>query len=278
MRTGRRVYTMILLLVPLLIVGLGQAQAQAQPDFPALSGRVVDEANLLDAQLQRRIAQALEAHESATTEQVVVVTVPNLQGYPIEEYGYRLGREWGVGQEGSDNGALLIVALEERRVRIEVGYGLEGRLTDAQSSIIINQAITPAFRQGDYAGGIANGVSAMLQVLGGEPLQARSGPPAGQQAGQQAGQHGQERPGLSPLFLLLMIVVIGLLRGGGGRRGRRGRNVLGGILLGSAMGRGRSRGGFGGGFGGGGGGFGGGGGGFGGGGGGFGGGGASGGW
>ncbi|MEX0731767.1 MAG: TPM domain-containing protein [Aquisalimonadaceae bacterium] len=232
--------------IPALL--LCMVAAHAQPNFPSLTGRVVDQAGVLDAQIERRLSQALEAHENTTTEQVVVVTLDDLQGYPIEDYGYQLGRQWGIGQAGSDNGALLIVALEERRVRIEVGYGLEGRLTDAQSAIIINQVITPAFRQGDYAQGIVNGVDAILRVLGGEPLQGRSAAPSAEE---------RDRPSFSPLFVVLLFVIISMLRGGG-RRG-----LLGGLLLGSALGRGRSRGGIGGGgrggFGGGGGGFGGGG-------------------
>ncbi|MDI4638850.1 MULTISPECIES: TPM domain-containing protein [Halomonadaceae] len=240
--------------VLLLLVALG-AQAQ-QPEFPELSGRVVDQADMLDAADETRLTKMLAAHEQATTEQVVVATLPNLQGRTIEEYGYQLGRHWGIGQEGKDNGALLIVARDERKLRIEVGYGLEGRLTDAQSSVIINQVITPAFRQGDFARGILEGTQAMIQVLGGDPL-ATSAPASAQD------KQGPDGP-KSVLFFLLLLAVTGFLRGG-----RGGRGLLGGLLLGAALG---GRGGHGGGGGlGGGGGFGGGGGG-------FGGGGASGGW
>ncbi|KQQ60619.1 methanol dehydrogenase [Pseudomonas sp. Leaf129] len=230
-------------------------------EFPALSGRVVDQAGLLDGQTRSQLSQMLEAHEQATSEQVVVVTVPDLQGTDIADYGYQLGRAWGIGQKGKDNGALLIVAKAERKVRIEVGYGLEGQLTDAQSSIIINNVIVPSFRQGDFAGGIRAGAAAMLQVLGGDPL-------AEPQRSNAQGQEQQRLPW--PAFLILIIIVIVMIRGGGGGRGGRGGgggSVLTGAVLGSVLGGGR-----------GGGGFGGGGGGFGGGGGGFGGGGASGGW
>lgn len=235
-------------------------------EFPALSGRVVDQAGLLDGQTRSQLSQMLEAHEQTTSEQVVVVTVPDLQGTDIADYGYQLGRAWGIGQKGKDNGALLIVAKAERKVRIEVGYGLEGQLTDAQSSIIINNVIVPSFRQGDFAGGIRAGAAAMLQVLGGDPL-------AEPQHSNAQGQ-GQEQQRLPwPAFLILIIIVIVMIRGGGGGRGGRGGgggSVLTGAVLGSVLGGGRG--------GRGGGGFGGGGGGFGGGGGGFGGGGASGGW
>lgn len=222
------------------------AWAQSTPDFPELTGRVVDRADLLPPAVEARLGQMLQAHEQATTEQVVVVTLPGLQGYPIEDFGYQLGRHWGIGQKGEDNGALLIVARDERKVRIEVGYGLEGRLTDAESALIINRIITPAFRQGDFPAGIVNGTAAMIQVLGGKPLAVPRGA---------SGRAAQEKPnpGLVGLFFLIMLLVS--LLGGGGRGGAA---LLGGALLGSAMG-GRGGGFGGGGFGGGGGGFGGGG-------------------
>ncbi len=239
-----------LALLPLLLGGA--FAAQAQPEFPPLEGRVVDRAQMLDASVETRLTQILEGHEEATTEQVVVVTLPDLQGYAIAEFGYQLGRHWGIGQEGEDNGALLIVAEEEREIRIEVGYGLEGRLTDAQSSTIINQIISPAFQDGDFAKGITAGAEAMVQVLGGDPLEE-------QPADAPARSDGAPKGPLSILFFILIAVVMSFMRGG---RGRGGGALLGGALLGSALGgRGRARGGFGGGggFSGGGGGFGGGG-------------------
>jgi uncharacterized protein len=153
-----------------LWAGLFAQWAQAELKFPALSGQVVDTAGMIDSDSKERLSQMLRAHEELTTEQVVVVTLPDLQGSTIEDYGYQLGRFWGIGQKGKDNGALLIVAKDERKVRIEVGYGLEDRLTDAQSSVIINQIITPAFKQGDFVGGISKGTEAIVQVLGGDPL------------------------------------------------------------------------------------------------------------
>ncbi|SHF23993.1 uncharacterized protein SAMN02745148_02141 [Modicisalibacter ilicicola DSM 19980] len=245
---------LFLLLLSLLSLTPALGTQAQQPEFPELTGRVVDQAELLDQQTESRLTEMLKAHEQGTTEQVVVVTLASLQGYAIEEYGYQLGRHWGIGQEGEDNGALLIVAPEERKVRIEVGYGLEGRLTDAQSSVIINQILTPAFRQGDYAEGIVQGTEAMIQVLGGDPLAE----PEGEAAGTREGEAGPA----SIWFFVLFVIVMAMARGGGGGgRGRgRGRGLLAGALLGSAMGRGGSGGGFGGGgFGGGGGGFGGGG-------------------
>lgn len=162
-------------LLALLLLAALNVQAQT-PEFPELTGRVVDQAELLEATVESRLSGMLKAHEDATFEQVVVVTVPDLQGNAIEEYGYLLGRHWGIwqdwriGQKGKDNGALLIVAPNERKVRIAVGYGLEGRLTNTQSSAIINQIITPSLSEGDYAQGISQGVEAMIQVLGGDPV------------------------------------------------------------------------------------------------------------
>ena len=152
-----------------VLLWLFMATAQALT-FPALSGRVVDDAQMLDPATRQQLTQTLEAHEKATGEQVVVVTVPGLQGTAIEDYGYQLGRAWGIGQKDKNNGALLIVARDDRKLRIEVGYGLEDRLTDAQSSVILNQVITPAFKNGQFSQGISDGVAAILQVLGGDPL------------------------------------------------------------------------------------------------------------
>ena len=143
---------------------------QAALAFPALTGRVVDTAQMIDPVVREQLTQQLQALEQTSGDQIVVVTVPDLQGLPIEDYGYQLGRHWGIGQKGKDNGALLIVSRDERKLRIEVGYGLEGVLTDAQSWVIINQVIAPAFKTGNYSKGISDGVAAMLQVVGGDPL------------------------------------------------------------------------------------------------------------
>lgn len=151
----------ILLLLP--ITAWGEAL-----QFPQLSGRVVDEANILSPTIEQTLSQQLAQHEQQTTNQVVVVTLSSLQGTTIEDYGYQLGRHWGIGQEGKDNGVLLIVAPNDRKVRIEVGYGLEGVLTDALSSVIIQTRILPAFKSGDMEQGVLLGASAILDVLGGD--------------------------------------------------------------------------------------------------------------
>jgi uncharacterized protein len=148
--------------------------------FPALTGRVVDDANILDGATRQSLTQKLEDLESKTTTQLVVVTLNSLQGTSIEDYGYQLGRAWKIGQQGVNNGALLIVAPNERKVRIEVGYGLEGTLTDAVSKLIIENGILPRFRAGDFPGGITRGVDDLVQVLSGgaEEFKQRAGPAA----------------------------------------------------------------------------------------------------
>lgn len=147
---------------------LAFGSASADPSFPALTGRVVDDANLLSAADREQITADLKALEDKSSDQVVVVTLPSLQGYTIEDYGYRLGRAWGIGTKQLSNGVLLIVAPNERKVRIEVGYGLEPILTDALSKVIIDNAILPRFRSGDYAAGIKDGVHDISAALTGD--------------------------------------------------------------------------------------------------------------
>lgn len=151
----------------LLAFVLAAGAALAAPEFPPLTGRVVDQANVLSSSVEGELTRKLKSHEGETTNQVVVVTLPSLQGYPIEDFGYQLGRHWGIGQEGRNNGALLIVAPQERKVRIEVGYGLEGDLTDALAKLIIENEITPAFRKGSYDKGVRAGVDAILAAIAG---------------------------------------------------------------------------------------------------------------
>jgi uncharacterized protein len=148
----------------LLLATLTQAAIQ----FPTLSGRVVDNADLLSEGSKQRLTGLLEGHENATSNQVVIVTLADLAGLDIASYGYQLGRHWGIGQKDSNNGVLLIVAQSERKVRIEVGYGLEGSLTDAISSNIINGVILPAFKKAQFESGIELGATAIIQALGGE--------------------------------------------------------------------------------------------------------------
>jgi uncharacterized protein len=144
------------------------APAATAPVFPELTGRVVDDANLLTYPEEVAITADLKALEDKSSDQVVVVTLPSLQGYTIEDFGYQLGRHWGIGTERFHNGVILLVAPNERKVRIEVGRGLEGTLTDALSKIIIENAMLPRFREGDFADGIKDGVRDIILVLMGD--------------------------------------------------------------------------------------------------------------
>ncbi|AUX70386.1 methanol dehydrogenase [Porphyrobacter sp. HT-58-2] len=141
------------------------APAAAQPQFPELTGRVVDNADLLSPEAEAALTAKLEALEAQSQRQLVVATIPDLQGYDISDYGYQLGRAWGLGDAQRNDGALLLVAPNDRKVRIEVGYGLEGYLTDALSALIIQNQILPRFRDGDFPGGIEAGTDAIIAQL-----------------------------------------------------------------------------------------------------------------
>jgi uncharacterized protein len=152
----------------LLLLLLWPPDLFAAPTFPPLTGRVVDDAGLLSADDLASLTADLAALEKKSSDQLVVATLKSLQGYAIEDYGYQLGRAWKIGQANVNNGVLLIVAPNERRVRIEVGRGLEPQLTDALTQLIIQNAILPAFRRGDWAGGIKAGVRDISDVLLGD--------------------------------------------------------------------------------------------------------------
>jgi uncharacterized protein len=207
--------------------------AQAELKFPELTGRVVDNAQMIEPAVREQLTQQLQAHEKTTGEQLVVVTLADLQGTDIADFGYQLGRYWGIGQKDKNNGALLIVARDERKLRIEVGYGLEDRLTDAQSSVIINQVITPAFKAGNFSKGISDGVAAMLVVLGGNPLDEPS--TVYDSGSNQESDFLSRHPGLFVFLVMLFILTIficqmlGILpSGGGGGRGSSGGGFGGG--------------------------------------------------
>ena len=268
---------LIRLLILALLVAATPAVAQ---QFPKLTGRVVDQAGLLSAADEAALTQKLEALEQAKARQLVVATVNDLQGRDERDYGYQLGRAWGIGRKGANNGVILLVAPNERRVAIEVGYGLEPVVTDAVSSLIIQNQILPRFRAGDFPGGILSGADALIQQLQAPPEVAEQRALEAAATRQRTRANSSESSGGGSIFPLLfwgfviVFFILPMLRGR--RRGRRYRRGGGFpvILWGPGLGGG---GGFGGGgFGGGG--FGGGGGGFSGGGGSFGGGGASGGW
>ena len=191
------------------------SRAFADPTFPALSGRVVDQADLLPPDQEAAITARLAQLETQTGDQLVVATLDSLQDYEIEDYGYRLGRAWGIGNAENDSGVLLIVAPNERKVRIEVGYGLEPVLTDALSNQIIQTDILPPFRDGDFASGIEAGVDALITQLTLDPAEAQARAAA-------AAPSEADAPVLPGLIIALIFIFffLSLLRGIG-RRGRR---------------------------------------------------------
>jgi uncharacterized protein len=136
-------------------------------EIPFLSGRVNDYAGILSAATVERLSRDLKAHEDSTSNQVVVLTVASLEGDVLEEFSMKVVEQWKLGQKGKDNGVLLLVARDDRKVRIEVGRGLEGNLTDALCGTIIRKEIIPRFKQGDYDGGVTSGVEAVLSALRG---------------------------------------------------------------------------------------------------------------
>jgi uncharacterized protein len=155
-------------LIVAVVAALMLAVPAAAQTFPQLSGRVVDEAGILDQSARVTLTARLADLEAKTTDQLVVVTVRSLQGLTIEDFGVRLGRQWKIGQKDKNNGVLLIVAPTDRKVRIEVGYGLEGVLPDAVANFIIQQSILPRFRANDFPDGIARGVDDIIRVLTGD--------------------------------------------------------------------------------------------------------------
>ncbi|MEZ5873787.1 MAG: TPM domain-containing protein [Hyphomicrobiales bacterium] len=163
-----------LVLASVLTLSLAVVPTRAEPTYPALTGRVVDDANLLSPEDEQALSAELAALEDKSSDQLVVVTLPSLQGYTIEDFGYQLGRHWGIGTAKLNNGALLIVAPNERKVRIEVGYGLEPILTDALTKIIIENAILPRFRAGDFSGGIKDGVRDIVLSLTGDAAEVEA--------------------------------------------------------------------------------------------------------
>jgi uncharacterized protein len=186
---GRAVLALLLSVIALAAYAL---------TFPELTGRVVDDAGILDPSTKVALERKLAEFETKTTGQLVVVTLKSLQGSSIEDYGYQLGRHWQIGQKEKNTGALLIVAPNERKVRIEVGYGLEGTLTDAVSKLIIENSIIPRFRVNDFAGGIDRGVDDIIQAVSvdSEEWKAR------------AKQRPDDQSNLAELLTLLFFLVI----------------------------------------------------------------------
>ncbi|MBI3356959.1 MAG: TPM domain-containing protein [Nitrospirae bacterium] len=167
-------------------------------EVPPLTGRVVDPSHVLPTPAVESLTAQLAAHEAKTSNQVAVLIIPSLDGDPFEEFSHRVATTWRLGQKDTDNGALLFVAMKERKVRIEVGYGLEGALTDARSAQIIRNEIVPRFRAGDMPGGVVRGVDAILKTIEGT---------------YQASDKAVPRPDNDVMGQVVVAVIVGLVVG-----------------------------------------------------------------
>jgi uncharacterized protein len=225
---------LLILLLPLTAAAL---------EVPKVAGYVNDHAGLISSATELKIENFLRGFEGSDSTQLVVLTIDSLEGESLEEYSLKVVENWKLGQKKKDNGALLLIAKQERKIRIEVGYGLEGKLTDLLSGRIIDNEIKPRFKAGDFEGGIIAGITSMAEAVRGE------------YTGTGTTSRKKKRNPWGSLALFLFLGPGLMLLGGGGRRGRHRR---GGFWIGG-MGGGGFGGGGGGGFGGGGGGFGGGG-------------------
>lgn len=196
----------------LLLCAGGLACAASAFEVPYLSGRIVDHAEILDARTRQRLDAQLKSHEEATGNQIAVLTVRSLGGESVEACAEQVFNTWGLGEKGKDNGVLLLVAPAERRLRIEVGYGLEGTLTDVAANRIIRNVMTPRFKEGDFDAGVSEGVAAILGQLGGT-AQAPADAPAQSGPARAAGFDGfLEGPDLPlPERILLGAFVFGII-------------------------------------------------------------------
>lgn len=207
-----------------VLVAVSPAHAQT---FPKLTGRVVDQADLLDPAQEAALSAKSEALEKASGRQFVIATVRSLEGRTIEDYGYRLGRAWGIGDEQKDDGVIMLVTPNERKVRIETGYGARVFLTDAVSSVIIRESILPRFKAGDYPGGITAGADQIITMMQLPPAEAAR---RAQEIGAAESRRSERRErNINPLPVIFMVVIFfvvisSIFKAAGGRRYRgRGR-------------------------------------------------------
>ncbi|HJT40235.1 MAG TPA: TPM domain-containing protein [Sphingobium sp.] len=216
-----------LLLILALLVWAPAAQAQT---FPKLTGRVVDEASLLSPAQEQALTDKLAGLEKQSGRQLVVATVPDLQGYDISDFAYRLGRAWAIGNKDRDDGTLLLVAPKERKVWIATGYGVEGVVTDALAARIYRNAIIPRFKAGDFPGGIEAGVDQLATLLSLPPDEARAQAAAAEaEDKKRAGSGGG---GFMIIFwIIVLVVILGTMAGSRGKRGRRYRGGAAPIIL-----------------------------------------------
>ncbi|HMG94228.1 MAG TPA: TPM domain-containing protein [Chryseolinea sp.] len=195
-------FSVLLVLLPFICLG--------QLAIPEHGGKWVhDEANIISAQSEAMLESMLKSERDSTSNQIAVLTMRSLQGEPIEDYSLRVAEAWKLGKAEKDNGVLLLIAIDDRELRIEAGYGLEGVLTDALSSRINRNEIAPHFRQGDYDGGVQAGVTAIIQAIKGE--YKNDDPPQRRKS--------SRRSPLTTLVILIIIIIIASRKGRGGRGG-----------------------------------------------------------
>jgi uncharacterized protein len=224
---------LLVALVGMLLIG---APATAQT-FPKFTGLVVDAANVLPPQTEADLTTKLQALQRDTHRQLVVATIPDLQGYPLEDYGYKLGRAWGVGLKDVNNGAILFIAPNEpaghRGPRIEVGYGLEPVLTDAFSSVVTKQQMTPILKQGDIPRAMEVGTDALIQQLRASPDEAKARTDAAiaafDKAHRTSGSGSSNGDVTIPFAIVFWLIVLAFIVLSRLRRGKSGRRFRGGI-------------------------------------------------
>ena len=218
-------------LIAWLVLG-GSAFAQS---FPALSGRVVDQAGVLSPATEASITQKLAALEARNGAQLVVATVRSLEDYEIRDYGVRLGRAWGIGDAETDKGAILLVAPNDRQVSVEVGYGLEGVLTDAYANRLLDLQVIPRFREGQMEAGVVAGVDALVEQIALEPGEARARIAAAETQAAARSEDGDGGVvGLVIGLLLLWFILSAVFGMGRRRRRRRGHYGAAGVAGGIA--------------------------------------------
>jgi len=196
MKALLKVMAQVLLVMILLFGAVGQALALA---VPTLTGRVNDNAHILSSSSVRLLEQSLQDLEQTDSTQIVVLTLPSLEGEALEPYSLKVVERWKIGRQGVDNGALLLIAINDRKIRIETGYGLEGRLTDLVAGRIIREQIAPAFKRGDFDQGVINGVAAMVAAVRGEYTGK----------GRAERPRGQQDPGAFVVALIVGLMMIG---------------------------------------------------------------------
>lgn len=211
-----------IMIVVVVVIALAALLAGVQNlwalEVPQLQGRVNDNANMLNATTERQLEAYLADLERTDSTQIAVLTVTSLEGDAIEDFSIRVAEQWGIGQEENDNGAILIIAKKDRKIRIEVGYGLEGRLTDLMAGRIIRNVIAPQFKMGRFDQGITDGVSAMVGTVKGEYTATETTRPS-----RDRGSRGSSGGviGLVVLFFLLRVL---------GRVNRFAGAAIGGVL------------------------------------------------